>query len=103
MSFNKCPICQKWDVGQHRCPPSFIVWCEDQGETEEDGITIYAYDHESAAEEFADQYDVETADYSIAAQKWEPTFTVKGLRDGGVKRFIVTGETVPSYSATETE
>lgn len=101
MAFTKCPICQEWDVGQHRCKPAFLVWCEEQGATEDDAETIHAHDAEDAAEKWADRDDRSSAEYLIVAQKWEPTVTVKDQRDGEMKRFIVTGEAVPSYSATE--
>jgi hypothetical protein len=42
MAFTKCTICGKWDVGKHRCPPSFLVWCEEHGMEESDASTIYA-------------------------------------------------------------
>ncbi len=41
MAFARCPICQKWDVGAHHCPPSFLVWCEEHGAGEDDARTIY--------------------------------------------------------------
>lgn len=100
MAFEKCPVCQKWDVGAHRCPPAFLVWCSETQE-EEDAQTFYASDAEDAAKEWADRDDCESAEYQIVAQKWEPTVTVKDLRDGEVKRFVVTGEAVPSYHASE--
>ena len=101
MAFEKCPICQKWDVGQHRCPPLFMAWCEEQSETEDDAQGIYASDAQSAAEQWAEDDDCYSAEYMIVGQKWEPVLTVKDTRDGEVKRFTVTGEAVPSYSATE--
>lgn len=101
MAFTRCPICQEWDVGNHRCKPTFLVWCEEQGECEDDARTIYAHDAESAAQKWADQEDHESAEYSIVAQKWEPTVTVQDQRDNELKWFIVSGEAVPSYSATE--
>ena len=103
MSFTKCPICKKWDVGAHRCPPSFLVWCEEQGESEDDAETFYAMDAEDAAKEWAETDDCYSAEYMIVAQKWEPVVSVMDRRDGEIKRFCVTGEAVPSYSASEVE
>jgi len=80
-----------------------LVWCEEQGESEDDAETFYAMDAEDAAKEWAETDDCYSAEYMIVAQKWEPVVSVMDRRDGEIKRFCVTGEAVPSYSASEVE
>lgn len=101
MAFEKCGVCGQWDVGPHRCKPKFEVWCEEAGQPEEDAGVFYASDAEEAAERWAEDDDISSADYSIVSQRSEPVVSVRDCRDGEVKLFRVTGEAVPSYSASE--
>lgn len=64
----------------------------------DEGVSIEAYDFEYAAEQYAQKYDSE-GDYSCVAGYDLELRVVDS--DGIEKIMIVTGETVPSYSARE--
>lgn len=82
------------------CPPEHLVWCPLQGETEEDAITIRARDAEQAAEAWAERSDRESADYTIVRGS-EARICVRTVLSGELRRFIVRGESVPKYDASE--
>jgi hypothetical protein len=67
----------------------------------DDPQEFQAYDHESAAEKWAEDYD-NGGDYTIVGQRDEPVVKVEGP-DGSIKFFKVSGEAVPLYSAREVE
>lgn len=100
-----CKQCGKYMwVGSspHVCPPRWLVWCPDHGETESDARTIYAADAEGAAEEWAEIDDRDSAEYCIVGGD-EVTVHVRlddDFADDEVTAWVVTGESVPSYSAT---
>ena len=75
----------------------FLITSEYCGE---EGKTIDAYDHQSAAEKYAEWEDSQTAEYLFAGGG-EEIITVTDDRGNVSKRFRVSGETVPSYYATE--
>jgi hypothetical protein len=81
---------------------SFTVWCPEQGETADDGRAFDAFDAEEAAEQWAEQDDWSSAEYSIVGQRSTPIVHVQGP-SGDVQRFRVSGEAVPSYSAEHLE
>ena len=83
----------------HRCPPAYDVIDEDGGYGDDAwqwACKIFARDPESAAEKWADQHDCE-GDYTII----RGTEAVVSVRDeqGNVTRWIVSGESVPEYTA----
>jgi hypothetical protein len=99
--------------GRHRCAPEFRVW-DAEGEPSE-ARAIFAIDAQSAAEEWAERCDVDSADYTIVGGD-EVRVCVMRAADFGacdvdeetgaitfgerrVWRFEVTGETVAQYHA----
>ena len=80
----------------------YLVWCHDQTDDPEDGVTIEASDPVAAAELWAEQDDRESAEYWIVGGN-EADVTVKDTNDGTETRFIVTGEDIPSYSAKKSQ
>jgi hypothetical protein len=92
-----CKICKEYTYSDgHRCGPSFLVWPSDQNE--DDPMTVYAYGFEQAAEKWADVYDCESAEYSIAQGSPIEVFVRQGET---LKKFAVTGESQPVYYATQ--
>lgn len=80
----------------------YHVWRAD--ETRDGHATFDALDHEHAAEEWAQQSDLDSAEYSIVAGRDEPIVCVALATDkADIRRFRVRGEAVPSYSATEVQ
>jgi hypothetical protein len=79
----------------------YQVWRDE--ETRDDARTVDGIDHEDAAEEWAQEEDWSSAEYSIVSQNDEPIVCVSLVDDDDVRRFKVRGEAVPSYSATEVQ
>lgn len=75
----------------------FEVWNED---SPDEVSTIKALDAEHAAEEWAEADDSNSAEYAIVSQRSEPVLSVKD-GEGKIRRFKVSGEAVPSYTARE--
>lgn len=79
--------------------PVWLCWEPDQGGTEEDAHEVEAYDAEQAAEDYAEWSDINSADYTILRGSGA-TICVRGREPGApVERYVVTGETVPEYTA----
>ncbi len=88
-----------WSTGAHVCPPKWSVWNPDQ-EEEEDARVIFADDPESAAEEWGEQDDNDSAEYDIA--KGKPAIvSVRRYppEDNPTLQFKVQGEYEPRYWA----
>jgi hypothetical protein len=96
----KCETCGNWDGedGYHACPPLLEVW--EESEPEDSLRKIYDSSPFTAAEEFAEAYDL-GADYSIV-EGTNITVCVKSP-DGNVSKFEVSGEATPTYYATKLE
>lgn len=79
----------------------FLVWETDGGRPEEDAREVQAFDAKEAAEDYAEETD-RGGDYTVIGGA-EMTVLVrrKDDPDAEPKRFVVTGETVPQYSARE--
>lgn len=93
-----CKKCRAFCItSTHVCPPVWLIWCEEDGATEEDADEIRAWSAETAVEEWADEYDCGN-DYTIV-RGGETTVSVRG-EDGELLRYAVTGETVTRYSAS---
>jgi hypothetical protein len=75
----------------------FHVWCEERGGTEENRHVIYSYSHEKAAEQWAEWSDSQ-GDYDIIGGA-DVTVSVRLCNASEVRRFTVTGESVPRYYA----
>lgn len=85
----------------HKCPPAWRVWCPvERGENEADAKTIFAFDAEAAAEEWAEQDDRYSAEYGIVGGS-SVVVHVQAVDSDEVTRWSVSGESVPSYSASE--
>ena len=76
----------------------FMVWSPDHGSTEDDAREIEAHVAWDAAQQWADNDDSESADYSIVRGNNAKVC----VRDGDrVRTFDVSGETVAQYTARE--
>lgn len=75
----------------------FQVWREDDPSHVS---KINAFDAEEAAKEWARVDDWNSAEYAIVGGREEPTLVVQSA-DNIVRRFTVTGESVPHYMARE--
>ncbi len=92
MVINQRPWSKSGDV--------FLVWRPENGETIEDAREVEANDAETAAEDWAEWDDCNSADYTIVNGS-ESTVCVR-LRDdvsAPVETFVVSGEAVPQYTA----
>ena len=102
-----CKTCHEYQYTsiskEHACPPAFLVWCRDNHGVEEEGDRIHAYDHSAAAEKWAECDDHDSADYSIVRGSPATVRVRATTGDAGEKWFEVSGESLPSYSARETE
>lgn len=110
MSIEWCRDCGeiKWD--HHRCDPRWLVWCPENGETEDDARTFYGMSPDRAVERWAAKSDAR-GDYEIVGGG-EATVHVR-LREQDQDRaefirlptdemvFGVYGESVPSYHAVQ--
>lgn len=96
----RCPMCKAylW-TDTHQCPPAWLVWLVD--EAIDDAQTIYASRAESAAELWARRYDSD-GEYEIVGGKSLRVFVRSAVapEDEAPVLFEVSGETVPSYTAT---
>lgn len=78
----------------------FLVWRPENRETEEDAREVFAADEEEAAEDWAEHDDADSVEYAIV--KGDDATVLVRKKDGGpVRKFVVTGEAVPHYSARE--
>lgn len=77
---------------------TYLVWQPDAGEFD-CARRIEAVDAEQAAETWAAIDDRDSADYTIVGG--DEAIVVVQAPDGTRTRWRVTGESVPSYSATE--
>jgi len=103
-SFYLCPTCRAgvWSGDRHTCPPAWVVHCASwHGDELDDGDTVHARSASGAAEKWADEADSD-GDYTIVGGN-PATVRVKrlGADDDTARTFVVEGETVPSYWATE--
>lgn len=98
MSKYDCPTCGEFTVtGAHQCHPEWLVWRTDS--TEDDARMYRAGGPDLAVAMWAETEDRESADHLIVHGSDAEVF-VRAVRDGGVAvRYVVSGESVPSYSA----
>ena len=97
-----CRTCGQWMMfpDTHRCPPLFhVIDPHGYGDADpwEYAAPIYARDAEAAAEKWADQHDCE-GDYTII--RGSPATVHVRDAEGAVTRWIVSGESVPEYTAS---
>ena len=82
---------------------TYIVWCPDYGQSEEDGRTVHADCAQYAAQQWAHWQDYHSADYLIVSGQY--TAVRVRLSDPAsdderkILRYLVWGESVPQYTA----
>lgn len=76
--------------------PVFEVWDMD---TPNDIMRVNASDAEEAAERWAEDFDLSTAEYLIVSGRYTPTLGVRESGSEEVVMFKVEGESVPEYHA----
>ena len=107
MNISNCKRCRAMTYdGQtvlghpHVCPPQWVVWCGENGETrteiEEDGRRVFACDARAAAIKWAEHYDRDEHYLTHG-----PSLVIEVVRPGhaDVTRWRVYGELVPQYNA----
>lgn len=96
-----CRTCGGWDPplfgGAHVCPPTWLVWRDEDGCLQEDADEVCATSAESAVEKWADENDGPNDSEIIRGN--ECAVLVCLAQGGPTERFIVSGEVVPSYTA----
>lgn len=110
--YRRCPECDEfaWFYAAdakprhsvHVCPPLWLVAfvCETGDVPDDDDYRqVYARHPDDAAEKAAEEYD-SNGEYDIL-RGGEHFAWVKPATGGDVKKFAVSGESVPQYSATE--
>ncbi|ARU04699.1 hypothetical protein CCO03_08445 [Comamonas serinivorans] len=78
--------------------PMFKIWCPELGQSIDDAKTVKGFDHESAATNWADWHDHDSADYAIVGGE---VAEVQVLHEGETKPVTVRvfGEMTRSYRA----
>jgi len=102
MASQRCETCDEfmWSFERHTCKPLFIVWNNNDGKTEDEGVRIHAIDAQNAAEQWAEDHDSSSAEYGIVSQREEPTVCVRSA-EGELTEWLVRGEALPHYYATK--
>lgn len=77
---------------------TYVVWCPELGQEQEDGATIPATDPADAAEGWAEWHDRSSAEYRIASGR-EEIVIVRDVETGEQREWIVRGEAMPYYTA----
>ena len=105
---DKCSICGKWMfrsqiLGKpHKCPPAWWCWLSDPDydEHRDDGRAIYQMHADDAATEYVEDWDA-GGDYTCIGGD-EVQVSVASLAEhDSVSVFMVRGEMVPEYYATQ--
>ena len=77
----------------------YLVWCPDYGQSMEESKTIEAHSPSGACEKWAEREDADSADYLIV-RGYGAELMVSELGSSLPPfRYIVSGESVPSYYA----
>ena len=77
---------------------TYLVWCPEYGQSEDDARRVNAWDANAAACEWAEWYDARSADYLIVGGS-EVTVVVRAANKPEEWRLIVSGESVAHYRA----
>lgn len=77
---------------------SFVIWRPENGQDEDDGKGVCAYNAEEAVERWARWDDANSADYHIVGGQ-PAKVMARDLSTGTATEWIVSGESVPHYSA----
>lgn len=103
MRFERCKACGDFDwIREHKCFPEWEVWpCDSDRRYSE---IIYAANEKCAAEKYARAID-DNGDYPFMRGREEKVFVVsyEATVETKPKKFIVSGESIPHYSAKEIE
>lgn len=78
----------------------FTVWCPDCDEAEKDGGIFSAQDMQEAVELWAENDDIDSAEYRIVSGE-EVKVLVRDMETGVISSFSVCGESCAVYYATE--
>jgi hypothetical protein len=101
-TFNQCSLCGDYHLSSENCKPTWLVWCPDRGEDVHGARRFAGIDAEHAAERWAQYDDVSSAEYHIVGGGEAVVCVVPSDDPAQVaKRFRITGEAVPQYSACE--
>lgn len=105
MAANFCPKCDGWLSSvlsvDHTCPPTWSVWCPEDGTAEEHAVTVHAYDEDDAAEEFAKkECEGDPAYYDVYINGGKD-LTVKNPHTGEVHHKHVFGEATVDFHVRE--
>ncbi len=96
----RCNRCQGYPIKGTCACRTFDVAIADRGEVEDcSWQQIRARDAEDAAEEFAERYDVDSAEYRIVRTGSAEIWTRDDL--GTVQKWEIDAEPVPTYNARE--
>lgn len=107
MTIERCRKCDKMLFGlektHHICPPEFEVIEEDSfdgdnTDWEKTACKIYAYDHEDAAKECADELDSGSGEGAS-----DRTFYVRDKKTLTIKKFSISHDYSVNYYAHEVE
>lgn len=97
----RCKTCNHWMLSAlsipHVCPPRWTVAFDDGSRL----VVVFADDAEQAAEIWAAEDDAESGDYEIVGGKTALVHVSDS--DGNRYRVLVSGESVPQYSAREVQ
>jgi hypothetical protein len=82
----------------------FLLWRPENGETIADAREVEAHDAEDAAEDWAEYDDSYSVEYMIVRGN-DATVCVRERdnQDAPVQTFVVSGKTVPQYTAREVQ
>jgi len=100
-----CETCGEFAHSRtHKCPPIWLVWCPEDGETIDDSRKVRATDAGEAVEKWAELDDEESAAYRIVGgQEARVCVVPADDKARAPQRFAVSGEAVPQYYASEVE
>jgi hypothetical protein len=88
--------------GEEGVMADWHIWCPDRGEERGDSARVWrGYDSpEEAAESWAQQSDWDSAEFDIVGGRNEPEVLVAPVDESAEPvRLVVTGESVPCYTA----
>jgi hypothetical protein len=78
---------------------TYIVWCPSLGQTKAHGKHFVAVDLRHAAEMWAEWRDFHTTDFEIVKGMLAEVMVANDRPDAMAHRFVVSGETLPVYTA----
>ena len=76
---------------------AYLVWCPDDGETEDGAMPIIAFDPENAVTIWAEKGDYDSAEFSIAKGNSVNVLVRRADKSDEPMRYEVSGEFEPVY------